>query len=515
MIKSKKQTMKRLLTAALALSMTAGSLITSSAASYNRVADGTYQMLDGTAITGVVARGIDVSHWRGSIDWQQVAADDVTFTMLGTRYRGQVDPYFREFAEGAHNAGIQVGAYIYSYATDVAGAEAEADFVLDLIKDYAISYPIAYDLEDNVQAGLTPQQLAEMANAFCARIEAAGYYPLLYANDYWLANRIDMSMVNYDVWVARYENRHAFANPVMWQATSSGTIAGINGNVDINFQYKDFSGDIRPNLWRTINGTTYYYQNHIMQKDTWIDDGSGWYYLNISGQPLTGWLTSNGVQYYLDQTTGRMTQGWLQMSDGWHYFAGSGAMQTNWINVGSSWYYLNNNGIMQTGWVQDGQTWYFLNPSGAMLTGWQDIGGSWYYFNGSGVMLTGLQDIGGSWYYLNNSGAMQTGWQDINGSRYYFSSTGAMQTGWVGSDAAWYYLNPENGVMYANTQITVDNILYQVDASGVCTAVVSDEPATEGSPVTSEPPTDSTEGNNNGNSPTESGPNVIIVPPLS
>lgn len=276
------------------------------AAGYNKVSDGIYQMLDGTAITGVFARGIDISHWQGAVDWKLAAADDISFAMLGTRYKGGIDPYFREFAEGAQANGIKIGAYIYSYAMDVAGAEAEADFILDLVKDYPISYPIAYDLEDRSQAGLSPQELAAMVNAFCAKIEAAGYYPMLYANDYWLANRIDMSLINHDVWVARYEIKHAYSNPAMWQATSTGTVKGITGNVDINFQYKDFSGKIAPDLWRSIGGRTYYYQNYTMQKNTWIHDGGGWFYLNSGGQPATGWLTQNGAHYYLTETSGRM-----------------------------------------------------------------------------------------------------------------------------------------------------------------------------------------------------------------
>lgn len=431
---------KRLAAFVLSLSLAVGGLsIIGYAASYSRISDGVYQMLDGTSITGVVARGIDVSHWRGSIDWEKVADDDVSFAMLGTRYRGQVDPYFSEFAQEAHAAGIQIGAYIYSYALDVEGAEAEADFVINLIKDYPISFPIAYDLEDSSQAGLTPQELAEMVNAFCGKIEAAGYYPLLYANDYWLANRIDMSMVNYDVWVARYEVKHAFSTPVMWQATSSGSIEGINGNVDINFLYKDFSEEIASNLWRTIEGSVYYYQNYIMQKNTWIDDGTGWFYLNASGQPTTGWLTQNGINYYLDSVTGKMAQGWLSMTDGWHYFDGSGAMKTGWIQDGSGWYYLNTSGLMSTGWVLDGQSWYLLGNTGAMATGWQLVNGSWYYLNGSG----------------------------------------AMKTGWVGSDTAWYYLNPADGVMLSNTQLTIDNVLYQIDESGVCHAVITEETPSE------------------------------------
>lgn len=428
------------LTMALGMSFIQTSLFDSQAAGYNKVGEGTYQLLDGTAITGVVARGVDVSRWQGNIDWAKVAADDISFVMLGTRVSttGEVDPYFHQNARNAQANGVKLGAYIYSTATDVAMAEAEADFVLNLVKDYPISYPIAFDLEsDSIQGGLSPQVLAQMVNAFCAKIEAAGYYPVLYANDYWLAKKIDMSMVKYDVWVARYEIKHSFASPAMWQATSSGSVNGISGNVDINFQYKDFSNLIASDLWRTIGGVTYYYKNFSMQKDSWIHDGNGWYYMNSTGQPGTGWFRQNGVSYYLNESNGRMTQGWLSTADGWHYFNESGAMQTGWVNDGVTWYNLNQNGVMQTGWLRENNIWYYLNNSGAMVTGWQQVGQQWYFFNGSGVM----------------------------------------KTGWVGSDAAWYYLDPASGAMVANTQITVDGITYQVDGNGVCTELVPEQSA--------------------------------------
>ena len=73
---------------------------------YDKDGSGVYRMEDGTAIENVYARGIDVSHWKQQIDWNAVAADDVSFVMLGTRYKGDVDPYFRVNAEGAHKAGI-------------------------------------------------------------------------------------------------------------------------------------------------------------------------------------------------------------------------------------------------------------------------------------------------------------------------------------------------------------------------------------------------------------------------
>lgn len=144
-------------------------------AAYEKDTSGVYRMEDGTAIENVYARGIDVSHWKQDIDWNAVAADDVSFVMLGTRYQGAVDPYFRINTEGAHNAGIAIGAYIYSYATTPEMAEAEADFVLDLIKDYPISYPVAFDVEDNGTLGtLTPAQVSEIINAFCKKNRGCG-----------------------------------------------------------------------------------------------------------------------------------------------------------------------------------------------------------------------------------------------------------------------------------------------------------------------------------------------------
>lgn len=429
-------------TSALTLGMTLGGYPFSAlAGTHAKISEGTYQLLDGTAISGVVSRGIDTSHWQGDIDWQKVARDDVSFVMLGTRYKGEVDPQFRTNAEGAANAGIQLGAYLYSYALTVEEAEAEADFILDLIKDYPISYPVAFDIEDSSQTSLSPSEITAMINAFCKKIKDAGYYPLVYANDYWLANRIDLSQLQYDVWVARYETQHDFEHPVMWQATSTGSVDGITGNVDIDFQYQDFSNRISANLWRTIGDKTYYYQDYVMQKNTWIQDGTGWFYMNADGQASTGWLTQSGLTYHLDESSGRMTTGWLQSSDGWHYFGNDGAMQNGWIQDTGTWYHINNSGIMDTGLLQDGGKWYYLHSSGAMRTGWQQIGDAWYYFGGDG----------------------------------------SMRTGWVGDDSAWYYLNPESGVMYANTQITVNDIMYDVDASGVCHEVVPEtETSAEG-----------------------------------
>ena len=435
------------LCALMGMSAGFGPAMNSWAAGYEKV-NGYYQLANGTVIEQVIARGIDVSRWQGNVNWAAVAADDVSFVMLGTRSKGIVDPYFHTNVQGASAAGLKVGAYIYSLATTPDMAREEADFVLSLVKDYPISFPIAFDAEDSATLGtLPPAQVSEIINAFCQRIADAGYYPIVYANDYWLSNKIDLSNMHYDVWVARYEAKHVYSNPIMWQVTSTGSINGINGNVDIDFLYKDLTPKLPGNMWRTIGGNTYYYQNYSIQKNTWVNDGSGWFYTNEEGLTAKGWFDKDGLRYYLDETSGRMNTGWKQLSDKWYFFNPSGSMNTGWLTDNGARYYLGSDGTMATGWQELNGQYYYLDPSsGKMATGWKILNDKWYFLQESGVMATGWLDNNGARYYLNNDGSMATGWHTDGSSKYYLAGNGAVSTGWQLIDNSWYFFN-QSGAM--------------------------------------------------------------------
>ena len=488
-----KKTGKKILTmvlcAFLGTSLVVSPLMDSMAA-YEKT-DGSYKMPDGTAIEEVLARGIDVSRWQGEIDWAAVANDDVSFVMLGTRSKGDVDPYFHANVKNAAAAGLKVGAYIYSLATTVDMAIAEADFVLNLVKDYPISFPIAFDAEDSATLGaLPPDQVSEIIKAFCERIAKAGYYPILYANDNWLANKIDLSSLDYDVWVARYEAKHKYANPILWQATSSGSIKGINGKVDIDFLYKDLSPKLPGSLWRTIGEKKYYYQNYSMQKNAWIHDGTGWFYMNGEGQYSTGWLTMTGLRYHLDDMSGRMDTGWKLLSGKWHYFATGGFLHTGWLADNGFRYYLEEDGTMAEGWKKLNDKWYFLEiSSGCLISGWKNWNGQWYFLGDDGAMTCGWVKPDGCWYYLGNDGIMLSGWLDYQGNKYYLStSSGKMSTGWREVGGVWYYfngdgtmvrgmtqingkeyyLNPDDGKLVVSSTFTLNGVSYTADGNGAC-----------------------------------------------
>lgn len=177
-------------------------------AKLSRQSSGTHRLFDrSSTVNGVLHHGVDVSHWQDDADRDKARAGDMNFAMLGARYKGGTDPKFRESAEQAVKSGVKIGAYICSYATTPEEAERGADFILELIRDYPISYPIAFDAENEKMLDLLPKaQISTIVHAFCKKANDAGYYPVLYANDYWIQDRLDMpSLSQCPVWIAVYE----------------------------------------------------------------------------------------------------------------------------------------------------------------------------------------------------------------------------------------------------------------------------------------------------------------------
>ena len=49
------------------------------AAAWQKNASGSYIGSDGSVLTGILSRGVDVSQWQQNINWSAVAADDIQF----------------------------------------------------------------------------------------------------------------------------------------------------------------------------------------------------------------------------------------------------------------------------------------------------------------------------------------------------------------------------------------------------------------------------------------------------
>lgn len=190
-------------------------------------------------------KGIDVSHHNGSVDWAKVKADGVQFAFIkatqGTGY-SKVD-YFRNNAPVALGNGIQVGAYHYAVFSSVPEALAEAKYFYSVIKDYKLTYPVVLDLEEN-KRNASRKQLTDAAIAFMDFFKQKGYTPMLYTGKAFLESQLEESRIQYPLWIARY-GRELGRKADIWQHTSEGRVNGINGLVDMNIAYRDFSHAVR------------------------------------------------------------------------------------------------------------------------------------------------------------------------------------------------------------------------------------------------------------------------------
>ena len=203
----------------------------------------------------VINFGIDVSKHQGEIDWEKVKTSDVKFAMIRAAYRGYTegniseDVQFLNNIKGAYKNGIKVGLYFYSSAINEKEAIEEANYVLNLIKKYNlqsyITYPITIDIEDfegTRNYHLSKEERTNIVKAFCDTIKNAGYKPMVYSYTYFLENKLDMNkLTKYDTWIADYYGNNWYKRPfTIWQYTDKGNINGINGNVDLNYSYKNY-----------------------------------------------------------------------------------------------------------------------------------------------------------------------------------------------------------------------------------------------------------------------------------
>ncbi len=197
--------------------------------------------------TGVTL-GIDVSRWQGEIDFEAVAAAGIDFVIIRAGYGkdrspSQVDPYFETNYQNAKAAGLDVGAYWYSYATSVSAAVAEAEYFLDTIAGKQFEYPIYMDYEDSSQESLTTRLRTDMVIAALETLTDAGYYCGLYCNVNWIDNLLYADeLTGYDKWLAHYTDFTKYHNEYggVWQYSQTGTVDGVDGDVDLDYCYRDY-----------------------------------------------------------------------------------------------------------------------------------------------------------------------------------------------------------------------------------------------------------------------------------
>ena len=199
-------------------------------------------------------KGLDVSEFQGNVDWVQVKNAGYQFAMLRAGYGFRTpDQQFRRNASECNRIGLPAGAYWFCYALSPEDARQEADGCLEVIAPYRLEYPICYDIEhasvtyaEQNGVTITPALATQIVKAFCNRIEERGYFAMYYSNQNFLETYLPPEMTQrYALWFARYGSRYDGLDYGIWQYTSTGSVPGIAGNVDLDTGYVDYASVIR------------------------------------------------------------------------------------------------------------------------------------------------------------------------------------------------------------------------------------------------------------------------------
>ncbi len=226
---------------------------------------------------GPTTLGIDVSKWQDTIDWKLVSTDlRIKFAISRTGDGRDLDDQFDRNWKESGRIGLIRGSYHF-FRADRDG-KFQADLVISALKAAGgllpTDLPPAIDIEGGVSrnlpggvfAGVATElpigQVAEECLEFLSTLEnELGVVPLIYTGQafhWWLSQahpELAKDFERYPLWVPSYS-----ATPIIpanvkgelfpwphwsiWQYTSSGTVAGIKGSVDMN-KFRGTEADLK------------------------------------------------------------------------------------------------------------------------------------------------------------------------------------------------------------------------------------------------------------------------------
>ncbi|WP_078417390.1 GH25 family lysozyme [Bacillus cereus] len=174
----------------------------------------------------------DLSHHNGSINWA-AASQELALAIIRVQYGSRtIDTRYKEYVQGCKDYGVPFGHYAYGCYVSVQDAIVEAnDFMARADKEAKF---LVLDVEDDTLASCGAANLAKASQAFIDTCRAAGWKVGLYVSHHMYTS-YGLNTVNADfLWIPRYGNKPAYSCD-LWQYTETGSLAGVTGNVDLNY----------------------------------------------------------------------------------------------------------------------------------------------------------------------------------------------------------------------------------------------------------------------------------------
>jgi GH25 family lysozyme M1 (1,4-beta-N-acetylmuramidase) len=190
---------------------------------------------------GPTVKGIDVSYYQGSINWTSVKGAGVQYAFIRVSDGlGTPDSKFDTYWADSRAAGVLHGAYQFFRPSE--DPIAQADLLLSKIGNQIAADDLPPVLDVESADGLSASQVAAKVKQWVDHVTAAlGRPPIIYTGYYFWRDSVgDADESASPLWHAQYTSAacpmiaDAWSDWAFWQYTSSGSVAGIAGNVDVD-----------------------------------------------------------------------------------------------------------------------------------------------------------------------------------------------------------------------------------------------------------------------------------------
>ena len=183
--------------------------------------------------------GIDISHHQGTIDWDKLQTEDISFIIIKATEGGDFkDPRFKDNWENSKRRQYKVGAYHF-YRLCKSGKDQAVNFIQTVPADKN-DLPPAIDLEFGGNCGTTQtkEQILHEIKEFLDTVHA--FYekrPILYATKDFYDEFLVNEFKEYPIWIRDIYWRPALEDDrdwTFWQFANRAHLKGIDTYVDLN-----------------------------------------------------------------------------------------------------------------------------------------------------------------------------------------------------------------------------------------------------------------------------------------
>lgn len=188
-------------------------------------------------------KGVDVSSYQGSIDWQTLSSQNISFAYIkATEGSSFVDEHFAYNFKEAQKTSLAVGAYHF-FSYDSPG-ETQAENFIKMVTPFEGMLPPVIDLEFYGDKEKNPPARADVETqlkAMLLMLEAHYHQkPIIYATEKSYALYLSDDYADYDIWIRNVLSKPELSdhrNWTFWQYTNRDRLAGYEGKekyIDVN-----------------------------------------------------------------------------------------------------------------------------------------------------------------------------------------------------------------------------------------------------------------------------------------